>query len=306
MPTARAVTEARTERLSATMSAAKPRRSGAVAAQPGKAATVNAVAGLTGLYTWVVQGIEQWADEGDPRVKAEIKPNSRMSAEDRFAIYSRDYYGRLREVLQQDYSAFAHAIGEKHWRVFVDRYLLAHPPRDHNLNTYGVEFADFVAASRLPKKAALADLCRLERAIAQATLHEDKPALQKDALGSLAPEEWDRCQLEIRPAVKTLELAWPMNSYLSAWADGHAQELPVRPRRQWVQVYPVEGRTFRLSLSKPRYLLLDALREGKTLGEALVSTYMACRGRGISTEQIQEWFADWMGDGVFCGLTRKK
>jgi uncharacterized protein (UPF0276 family) len=259
------------------------------------------------LYPWVQTGIETWADDSDPNIALQIRPNSRLAPAERFEIYSRDYYGRFRDVLASDYEAVAAAVGDKKWPDLADKFVQRWPSRSPNLNNWGAEFPAFIAeetaTEKLANRAALADLATLERAVSVSSLLDDSQArLSPDALGKLSPGEWARLRLAPVPSVQLVELSYPVNAVLSAFyaaqrhahdggsaaggpgatsatSDGHshthataaskAVKLPRKRVKQWVQVYRKDERTWRMALPAPRAALLRALMGAKSLGAAL-------------------------------------
>lgn len=270
---------------------------------------------IASLLPEIQQGIFTWAGPGAPVVESHIRPNSRMSAAARFAIYSRDYFGRMRDVLRQDYGLVAALLGPEFWREVADTFILSHPSRHPNVNLYGGEFAEFLRRTgpEIPLDAGqtipwepLADVAELERAVAQAPLLENHDPLLPGAVSALPESLWPQARLTVGPGVRVLELAWPVNAMLDAFRDQQVSNLPPSPEPQFVQVWNRGGTTWRRQLAPVRAALLSRLAAGARLGECLETASLSLVEQGESPEtaasEVQVWFAEWMTDGVFASI----
>jgi hypothetical protein len=70
-----------------------------------------------------------------------------------------------------------------------------------------------------------------------------------------------------------------------------------RPGREriFVAVHRFDTRLYYKRLERPAFKILCALRDGVSLTRAI-----AAGGRGVRSDQVQEWFATWMHLGWFC------
>lgn len=267
------------------------------------------------LFPRIQQGIFAWAGSGSPVVAMHIRPNSRMSAGARFAVYSRDYYGRMRDVLRQDHAVVAAVLGEDSWREVADAFILSHPSRHPNVNLYGGEFEEFLRRGGPGTESAtlkgtpwqlLADVARLERAVAQAPLLDLHAPLQAEAVAALPESLWPEMRLTLGPGVRVLELSWPVNALLDAFHGPGLSGLPASPEPQFVQVWHQGGSTWRRQLTPVRAALLSRLGAGAKLAECLEAASRSLVEHGESTEgaaaAVQSWFAEWMADGIFASM----
>ena len=62
--------------------------------------------------------------------------------------------------------------------------------------------------------------------------------------------------------------------------------------KSFLAIYRKEFRVWRLNLPRPMFRILEALREGTPLGDAIIS-------QGDHDEDFQRWFREWAADGLF-------
>jgi hypothetical protein len=222
-----------------------------------------------------------------------VKPNDRMTPADRLHVYGGGYLTRLIEVLAADYPALQFLFGEDRFQELCAVYSLKHPSRHPNLNRFGKELPAFLARRRVPHRAFAVELARLELYL---SLSFDADACAPFDLASLAgvPEaRWAKARLQLNPSVHLLAFRHPVNGFYQQFKDGKKPKAP-RPARTWLCVFRKDGRVWRMTLTKPMYSVLAALRDGEPLGKALA------RARGA--EGVSGWFQGWAADGLFSGV----
>jgi len=121
-----------------------------------------------------------------------------------------------------------------------------------------------------------------------------------DELGTLLQAELLDIQLEIIPALRLLELDYPVNEYITAVRENRHMNIP-SPAKSCVAVYRSNYRPLRVDLEPQRYALLLSLQQGKTLVEALESC-MSAPDTDSPVASLEDWFRDWSADGLFCGV----
>ncbi len=72
---------------------------------------------------------------------------------------------------------------------------------------------------------------------------------------------------------------------------------PAPPRRQnsYLAIYRADYKVWRLPLPRPMFEVLSALAAGRPFATALAAA-------GDHTEDIQHWFQEWSGDGLFTAI----
>jgi hypothetical protein len=140
-------------------------------------------------------------------------------ADARLAIYCNAYASRLIEALAANYPVLQALLGES-FEVHAREYVSTHLSRTESIRWYGAELADVLAAAGQP---ALADLARLEWAIAQAFDAADAPTLTTEDLQSIGPAEWAGLRFTLHPSVSYLQL----QSNAGAIAQAHFKDQPL-------------------------------------------------------------------------------
>ncbi|MFO2465453.1 DNA-binding domain-containing protein [Pseudomonas sp. 15FMM2] len=121
------------------------------------------------------------------------------------AIYHNAYRARLLEVMQGDFPAVWHWLGDEEFIALVQAYVRVYPSGHFSLRWLGQRFAGFIAEHLIAQQSApLVELARLEWAF---TLAFDAPPGQPLTLAdmaALAPEAWPGLQVQWVPSVQSL------------------------------------------------------------------------------------------------------
>lgn len=227
-----------------------------------------------------------------------VLPSRTLAPLERIEIYSRMYFLRLRDALREDYPAVAHALGPRRFDDVVRSYLRAHPSRFYNLNRLGHRLPGFLARRRsLPHRPLLADLARLEWAITEVFDAPRSATANASGWTGLDPERWARARFRPIPALRLLELRYPVHAYARAVREGKRPRIP-RPRRAWVVVYRKDDVVWRMPIERAAFETLSALARGRTLRAALLAA--ARRGRFRASERkVASWFRTWVAEKFF-------
>jgi hypothetical protein len=129
-------------------------------------------------------------------------------------------------ALALTYPAVAGLVGRDFFDAAARRHVSADPPRSGNLDEYGADFADFLAgfapAADLPY---LADVARLEWAVAAAMRAEDAPSLTPEDLTALAESGAEDLRLGLRPSARVIAVAFPADLIWRGVLDGDGDGL---------------------------------------------------------------------------------
>jgi len=240
-----------------------------------------------------------------------VPGNARLGAVEQLAIYAHMYFGRIGDVLAEEFPTVVELFGRERFEALTRSYLVEHPSTSWTLDRVGLAFSAYLAAraaavgeldgdsERLSFASALA---RVERAMDQVWNDPFEEALPYDELAAVPIERWETARLEPVSALRLLEVSHPVGPYMNAVLDGEAPPLP-SPEPSWLVVFRRGRRRYRLPLDRQQFVLLSALRDGETLGDALEATLAV---PGASVEQLLPslggWFQDWMGRGLFRAL----
>ena len=223
-----------------------------------------------------------------------LTPNRRLGAAGMLQIYNGAYLERLVGVLQADFGCVQHVLGEPAFRALVARYVAAHPSRHANLNQFGRAFPAFVQAQRrLPHRAFVAELARLERELGESFDAPAAAALAADALAQVPQDRWGEARFTPHPSLCVLAFRHPVDVFYQAWKDAKPMAVPA-PERSWLAVCRRDDRVWRHRLQPVAHRVLLALVAGEPLAKALA---VAKRG-----EPVAQGFRDFAQGGMFADV----
>ncbi len=240
---------------------------------------------------------------GDPPAHAVVRPSRTLCAAERVAIYARMYFARLHDALVEDYPALYRLLGAEEFERLARRYLTAHPSRSYTLNDLGKGLPEFLSGKvRIPRRALLRDVARLERSISEVFDAEERPPLKPEDFRAFPPERWETARLTLIPAFRLHAFDHPVNALVTAARKG----LPLPPRkrrRSWVAVYRKAYRVWRMDLSRFHYEILRRIDGGAPFGEAIAHALQQERGDPAQLEkEIFRGFQEWSNEGFFCAV----
>ena len=236
-----------------------------------------------------------------------------LSAHDRLAVYANAYYARLLECMAESFPVFQKTLGEELFNDFALTYLQDYPPESYSLNRLADHFAEFLDRSRPPSSRSgaewsgfLVELARLEWTIAQVF---DGPGIEgirlpgPKAWQSVAPEMWAEARLTLAPCLRLLACRYPVNHYYGAARSTETVPDPPAPVASWIAVSRRDYVVRRHELEKGEYQLLDAVKEGATIGEAIERCADAVSlDDSALAESLQRWFQRWSREGFVVAI----
>jgi len=256
-----------------------------------------------------------WRSEADALIKA----NSRLQPLERLEIYSRSYWFRVLDCLYDDFPGLSAALGRRAFNRLSRAYLTERPSQSFTLRNLGEGLEAWLRAhpqfAERHLELAL-DMVRLEWAHIEAYDGPARKPLGPEDLLELGPE----LRLSLQPHLTLLELKYPVDdlriavnqfveehdsaSNAVAERDKHRtvrRYRRLKPQAIHLAVYRAEDSVWYRRLETDEYRLLDALRQGLPMGEAIE---MMLRASAIAEQQlgglVQEWYAGWARMGWLC------
>lgn len=242
------------------------------------------------------------------------KDNDRMSGMERIEIYNRMYWFRTLDSLYEDLPGVRAVLGERRFMRLIETYLTKLPSRSFTLRDLPERLEKFIRANRkltAPYTTLAADMAAFEWAQIECFDGESRPPMTPDDLANTPP---NRLKMDVQPQLRLLVLNYPVDDYamalkqngMRADASNAVESAPTASRatkrvrrparkRTYLAVHRHEGDIYFKRLEIASYRMLTALREGKTLPQAV-----AAAGSRVKATQVQEWFTNWMGLGWFC------
>ncbi len=228
--------------------------------------------------------------------------DGRAPADGLLGIYTRTTYGNLTDVLKMSYPAVVNLVGEQFFTAAAQRFIQAHPSRSGNLEEYGAEFADFLAAftpaQSLPY---LPDVARLEWCYHLSSLADAPPPVAGDALTQFTEDVFPTLTFVFHPSVYLLSSEHPVARIWLAARDaeeGGDAPIDVGAAGECVLVSRLGKGVDVETLAPAEYALLRALQEGAPLYDAYEAAVRV--EDGFALEICLQRF---MVSGIFCDVS---
>jgi hypothetical protein len=242
-----------------------------------------------------------------------VKPNDRLTATQRLAIYHRQYWYRILDSFAEDFPGLCAVLGERAFRHLSHAYLTDCPSQSFTLRNLGSRLEKWLGDHPEfagPKLPLALDMIRLEWAHIEAFDKADRKPLVPEDLLELGPE----LAIALQPHVTLLELRYPVDELrvsLSRASEEHgrasnAVRAPSRhhmvrryaglkPQGIYLAVHRVEFTVFYRRLEADEFRLLGAIGQGRSIGEALGAV------NDLDPRRVQIWFGNWAQLGWLCG-----
>src|SRR5215472_3250335 len=251
-----------------------------------------------------------------------IAPNSRRTAFERLEIYNRQYWLRVLGALEEDFQALRAVVGGRAFAALSVAYLSEHPSRSFTLRNLGSRMVEWLGehpefAGR--RHALAVDVARIEWAFVEAFDGGEDTPLTLEQIATLDGDS----RLGLQDHVRLLALEYAADVLVIALHDREkwrekrqaseagvrreeGDELParfprLRRRPTWVAAHRVDLTVYYRRLEREEFLTLEAIRAGKTLGEALEAGFGGSRiQEARRAECVREWFGTWAALGWIC------
>ena len=229
-----------------------------------------------------------------------VVPGDRMTAVERLHVYGYAYFARLLDVLEDEYPVACALIGDGA-RDLLKRFLVEHPSRTYTLGRLSVGFPDWVEEHA---GACVSDVARIERALEEVIDAVTEDPLAHEALTAIPMEDWAALHLRPSASMVLFPLRHRVNAVMNAHKRGEELVLPSPSPEPLFGCVHRQGFTpWRREVNAVQHALLATLRAGGTLGDALEA---ALDVEGADPQallgSLGDWFADWMGDGLFAAI----
>lgn len=230
-----------------------------------------------------------------------VKPSSRMSSAEHFAIYQRSYLGRLRDCMANQFSALNYALGDDLFQQFADHYLSNFPSTSYTLADLGEKFMGFLNETRPDLESEkkedwpdfMIELAQFEydiNNIFDSSANEDF---------SFADENTPEDQLKLIPVFELFEHDFPIGWYYREFLSERNPDLPF-PHKSHSVVFRKNFKLGLYSIQEDQFHFLMFLKKGCSVEEAkkaMVDTF------NVDAERMNEvWQAlksVWLKEGFF-------
>jgi hypothetical protein len=249
-----------------------------------------------------------------------IKPNERLTSLERLEIYSRSYWFHILDGVYEDFPGLAAVLGQRAFHRLARAYLTECPSQSFTMRNLGSRLAVWLEAHPRFGRPVLdlaVDMARLEWAHIEAFDGPERKPLGPEDLLERGPD----VKLALQPHLTLLALHYPVDDFRIEAAgfppDGHgatsnavghhklrnfARFRRNKPEPVYLAVHRRQASVYYRRMDRGEFLVLEGLRAGKPIAEALesalsdVSNFIA---REESAATVERWFAGWSELGWF-------
>ena len=255
---------------------------------------------------------------------AYVKPNDRLSSLERLEIYNRQYWFRVIDSMYEDFAGLCAVLRQRPFDKLVRAYVSECPSQTFTLRNLGSQLEDWLRRnpSYAGRKLAMAlDMVRLEWAHIEAYDGESWQTLGPEDLIELGPD----LRIALQPYIRLLALQYPVDDLrigINAVSEDHdtasnavlkskergvvRQFTRLKPERIFLAVHRLDFSVYYRRLSVEEFRLLQALREGLSIGAAVEASLEdshlpldELRGK------LETWFRTWAELGWLCQPKKK-
>ncbi len=249
-----------------------------------------------------------------------IKPNDRLTSFERLEIYNRQYWFRVLGGMAEDFPGLRAILGQRQFDDMCRAYIVECPSRSFTLRNLGARLETWLRQTHrwIRGKQTLAlDMVRLEWADIEAFDGEAKPPLTAEDLNGIFMPNF---RLRVQPYVQLLELHYPVDDlaievreagdnadFSSNALTENRTTVNVRavaalePRQIFLVVHRVNFSVHFRRIEREGFLLLSALRDGKTIERAIELAFQCSSIPEFDRAgYVRHCFQTWATLGWFC------
>jgi hypothetical protein len=190
--------------------------------------------------------------------------------EQRFDTYRNNAWQFFATALEQTYPVMQRRVGSEYFRQLAREYRLAHPSRCGDLHSAGADFAAWLDGQMTGSGYEwLADLARLEWAVADAAVAAVTPAAPLAELAAMTADSLADLRLSLQPSVRLIESAYPVWSVWQANQREDAEPVDLAQGGEHCVIACLDDRPIVYRIDAIDFRVLERLARGETLGEAL-------------------------------------
>ncbi len=236
-------------------------------------------------------------------LEALVLPSKQLDSVERLSIYGNMYFSRLIEILAEEFPTVQHLLGKELFEEVVKDYVTRHPSTHYSLTRLGSKFPAYLAdeADAVPDREFTVAVATVERAMEDVFDARRVEPIQFEDLTAIPIERWGDVRLQTIPALRLLQLDYPVNTYITAVRDNRHMDIPAATPA-CVAVYRHNYRVWRIDLDAQRFTLLAAVHRGESLGSALdLCASLPEADPASLMDAVSGWFREWTSEGLFCG-----
>jgi hypothetical protein len=188
----------------------------------------------------------------------------------RLEVYRNNARVTFERTLEATYPVVRELVGEPCFRSIAHTFLREHPSRSGDLGCYGTELPMLLEVFyRDTPFAYLADIARLEAAIAAAEGAADSPSLEVQRLADVVPEAHASLRFVLHPATWLMTSRWPVLAIWRAHQRAEVAQVDLAAGAEHVLVARPAGRVVLRGLDAGTFAFASSLADDEMLVEAV-------------------------------------
>jgi hypothetical protein len=203
---------------------------------------------------------------------------------ERFGLYRGNLASTWTKALAAAYPVIAQLVGEEFFAALAREYGRAHPSDSGDLNRFGSRFEPFLRCfAHVEDLPYLPDMARLEWQLHRIHYARHEPALQAQDIN---PQTVEEQRFRWQPTAQLFESAWAI---VPLWLAHQGMAFPQKMDEPSHALLSRPAWTAQVTqLQVPQYAALQALREGKTFGDALDAAFALDENFNVAAS-LQQW-----------------
>lgn len=201
---------------------------------------------------------------------------------ERFDTYRNNAWQFFATALEQTYPVLQRRVGREFFRQLAREYRAAYPSKSGDLHWVGADLAGWIE-SRMAGSGYewLADLARLEWAVAEASVAAVSPAASLGDLAQFDATALTELRLTLQPSVRLVASAYPVWSVWQANQRDDAEPIDLDQGGEHCVIACIDDRPVVYRIDAVDFRVVEQLARGETLGAALdaAGTDSAALGR---------------------------
>jgi hypothetical protein len=219
----------------------------------------------------------------------------------------------------EDFPGLRAVLGDRKFEAMSKAYLVDCPSASFTLRNLGARLETWLrkhpewAGS---KQELAIDITRLEWADIAAFDGKEEPPLRAE---ELREDAGANLKLRLQPCVSLLDLKYPVDELLlevrkededtdfasNAFQEKHKRKrvqavAKLNPAEIFLAVHRVDDSVYFRRIEREEFVILRALRDGKSLGNAIEAAFRKSRvPSGERAESVRKWFQNWAALGWF-------
>ena len=226
-----------------------------------------------------------------------VKPSASMSAIERVDVYANMYFYRILDVLRDEYSRVAVAVGDVPFHNLITEYLIACRPAHPSLREVGARLPTFVAHHALAEERPwLVELARLERMHLDLYDGPDAAALTMDDVRGQSSDAFAGLFLRAVPCHAVLRSRFTLSNSWKGLGAGHSPGT-IREAPETLLVWRQGVDVFHRVVDRDEEPLLPLLETG-TRFDAVCEQVLAHLPEEQAAHRAFEILGRWVNEGL--------